>query len=392
MKINFVWNKNGVLNSDGKAPIYISVCHGQARRWVKTDFYITAKEWDKARQLVKRPNPNAPQINNHLQETKYKFERRAEELQAAGDPYTVEDIVKEKPIFADFVEYCQKEAQRRKENGEIQKSQQNSYANVIEQIIKFGGHYIPFPKVDQVFVKGFQDYIVKSLKHLSTSSQRKYQTAFRVFVNQAAADGLLTKTINLKKLPLVKVHQDPRQALTAEQLKCLESVEIIDAQLHFYKDLFLFGCYTGLRFADLINLKDSDIKEDGQRVFIVLKQKKTKEFNKIPISEMFDGKALDLIRKYRKPHRETIFPSVTNQAINRGLKVLQQIEALHLGNIKNISFHVSRHTFVTQILERGGSLYTAKVLAGHRSIKTTQRYAHDALIDVSANLAAMNWD
>ena len=42
---------------------------------------------------------------------------------------------------------------------------------------------------------------------------------------------------------------------------------------------------------------------------------------------------------------------------------------------KNVTFHVSRHTYATMLLTLGADLYTVSKLLGHTSVRHTQRYA-----------------
>ena len=44
--------------------------------------------------------------------------------------------------------------------------------------------------------------------------------------------------------------------------------------------------------------------------------------------------------------------------------------------IKNFRFHDLRHDFCSKLVQNGADLYSVAGLAGHKDIKTTQRYAH----------------
>ncbi len=48
------------------------------------------------------------------------------------------------------------------------------------------------------------------------------------------------------------------------------------------------------------------------------------------------------------------------------------------GITKNISFHNSRHTFASLLIDTEVSLYAVKELLGHSEIKSTQKYTHMA--------------
>jgi integrase/recombinase XerD len=51
-----------------------------------------------------------------------------------------------------------------------------------------------------------------------------------------------------------------------------------------------------------------------------------------------------------------------------------------------------RHSFATQLIRDGGSVYTLKRILGHSDLKTTERYIHaTSLEDMAAALGKMDW-
>jgi integrase len=67
-----------------------------------------------------------------------------------------------------------------------------------------------------------------------------------------------------------------------------------------------------------------------------------------------------------------LFPRVTNQEMNRSLKVISEI----CGIRKNLSFHLARHTFATTVtLMNGVPIETISKMLGHTKLSTTTIYA-----------------
>ena len=59
-----------------------------------------------------------------------------------------------------------------------------------------------------------------------------------------------------------------------------------------------------------------------------------------------------------------------------GLVSLSGRDACKDAGIKNFRFHDLRHDFCSKLVQNGANLYSVAGLAGHKDIKTTQRYAH----------------
>ena len=144
--------------------------------------------------------------------------------------------------------------------------------------------------------------------------------------------------------------------------------EIIAETLSFtykeIKNIFLFGCYTGLRFSDIRTLKWTNIK-DGR---IQLTQTKTKGTVYILL-----GKNAERILELQRDNTEFVFDiSRYSSSVNKTLKSLIDKSSIE----KDVTFHSSRHTFATFLISSGVNVYTVSKLLGHKSLKTTEIYSN----------------
>lgn len=167
--------------------------------------------------------------------------------------------------------------------------------------------------------------------------------------------------------------KNEREFLSEDKLKTLENYSFPIERLDRMRDLFVFSCYTGISYADLIRLTEINLHlgDDGKK-WIITKRQKTKTPIKIPLLE----KAHELLIKYDgHPMTEvsnTLFPIITNEKLNLYLKEV----AGACGIKKNLTFHMSRHTFaITVTLSNGVPIETVSRLLGHTKIATTQIYA-----------------
>lgn len=97
-------------------------------------------------------------------------------------------------------------------------------------------------------------------------------------------------------------------------------------------------------------------------------QKKTKN----PVVAPLSDKAISYLPQQKgKRNDEKVYILPSQGVTNRRLK--KWAKDAHIN--KNITFHVSRHTFATMMLTAGVDLYTTSKLMGHTDIAVTQIYA-----------------
>ena len=167
--------------------------------------------------------------------------------------------------------------------------------------------------------------------------------------------------------------RNDREFLSQEDLTAIEAKEFKILRLQWAKDLFVFSCYTGLSYCDLMTLTKENISIgiDGE-YWIMTSRRKTNQPVRVPLLP----KALELIEKYKGHWKAiasgTVFPKLTNQKLNAYLKEIADF----CGITKNLTFHVARHTFATTVtLTNGVPMETVSKMLGHTNIRTTQIYA-----------------
>lgn len=164
-----------------------------------------------------------------------------------------------------------------------------------------------------------------------------------------------------------------QRSLSAEEFERLISTPLKSSSQSFIRDLFVFAAFTGLSFIDLklLTWKDIVTEEDGSQ-WISMSRQKT--------DILFNVKLLDIpihiIEKYRGISRtdkdDAVFKVLSHRRISDALKVI----AKHCNITTNITFHVARHCFASQLcLSQGVPIESVSKMMGHRNIQTTQRYA-----------------
>jgi integrase/recombinase XerC len=148
----------------------------------------------------------------------------------------------------------------------------------------------------------------------------------------------------------------------------------------------LYG--TGIRLAELINIKDRDISLGSGSIRIFGKQRKERV---VPILEALQT----LITLYQGLRNQTLSSDPTSQHLTNPeghLLVTDKNEPMYpvwvqrlvkaeLGTVTTLDKktpHVLRHTFATHLLNEGADLMAIKEILGHSSLAATQIYTHNA--------------
>ncbi|WP_316801599.1 site-specific integrase [Pedobacter frigidisoli] len=140
------------------------------------------------------------------------------------------------------------------------------------------------------------------------------------------------------------------------------------------RDAFVFQCFTGFAYQDIYALTPQHIKKHGveRERWLVKERGKTKVTEMVPVLPIVD----EIIDKYKDdPYcrfKNSLLPVNSSAKYNTYLKELADI----CGIGRELNTHLARHTFadiMLNVLEF--PLEDVSKMLGHKSIRTTQRYA-----------------
>jgi site-specific recombinase XerD len=225
-------------------------------------------------------------------------------------------------------------------------------------------------EINHQFIKDYEFYLkaIQGMQHNSAMGNIK---KLKKIVRHCVANDWITN--DPFRSYRITTQETFRNFLLMGELENLISKEISISRLDQVRDIFVFSCYTGLSYSDVIDLKASDIciGIDGEK-WIFTKRKKTNTLSRIPLLAI----AIGLLSKYSN-HPEAVsagklFPPISNQRLNGYLKEISVICGIN----KDLTFHCARHTFATTVtLTNGVPIETVSKMLGHRSLRTTQLYA-----------------
>lgn len=186
----------------------------------------------------------------------------------------------------------------------------------------------------------------------------------------------------MEKIKILKTKKKlPQYLQENEIIGILDSRKTENSHEYWLERLILELLYgTGIRLAELIGLKDSNINLRSQTIKVLGKRNKERI---IPISDSL----VNLITKYREVRNREIAIGdhghllVTNSGDKCYPMLIHRIVKSRLGesSVEKRSPHVFRHTYATHLLNRGAELGAVKDLLGHSSLAATQVYTHNSI-------------
>lgn len=213
----------------------------------------------------------------------------------------------------------------------------------------------------------------------------KHLERFRKVIRLGVKLGWIEKNpFELFKLKMQKVE---RGYLTNEELISIEEKVFTLQRIQYAEDLFVFSCYTGMAYIDVVQLNPHNIilGMDGNYWIKTIREKTDTSVN-VPILP----KAAYIIAKYKDNPRSiakgSLFPMISNQKLNSYLKEVGDLCEIK----KNLTFHLARHTFATSVtLSNGVPIETVSKMLGHTTIRTTPIYAKVVEQKVSHDMSAL---
>ena len=149
----------------------------------------------------------------------------------------------------------------------------------------------------------------------------------------------------------------------------LEKLTKLSDRETLVRDAFLFCCFTGLRWSDFLALEPSCFKNGWIRITM----QKTNLPVSIPYTRLFEGRAQKLLERYDGDIRKMNSRLPANSQVNSTIRDLLRKACINVDF--RVTFHTSRHTFASLLLEEGVPVTTVQRMLGHTKVQTTQIYA-----------------
>lgn len=204
----------------------------------------------------------------------------------------------------------------------------------------------------------------KVVKYLSANTVDKHLNFLKAVVNAAHRDWLW-----LEFRPLFK--KNGKDNKIVRYLEPHEFHRLLKELPPPYDKMALLAVSTGLRLANVRELRWSQVNFERRTASFVDDQMKNDEAHTVPLNDV----AMDAIRSQIGLHDELVFPR-SDMAVIENIPSKMWQRVCKRAGIKNFRWHDFRHTWASWLRQQGVGLDKIQELGGWKDPTMVQRYAH----------------
>lgn len=346
-----LWNK---AKSNGSRHIKIYISENRKKDYFPLKIFVHAdKISNNYMNWIDGRVANATHINIKIKEALDRFQH----LDLKHPNISIKEI---KELYcqkedSSFYDWYQKEFELRKEK--VRSGTAKSYGQLTECLKTFAPD-LQFEQINYEFVSRFESYL--NTKGLAKTTIYRRMKTLKMYVKEAFRQEKIRKNPfdNYK----LRDGKSNRIFLDKKSLDKIVKCKTLTKYEKEARTKFLFQCYTGLSYSDMISLKWSEIRDNS----IIRARLKTDSPLIIPLIP----EAMNILKGLKR-RDEYVFSKISNQKYNEFLHAIEARLELPIP----LTSHVARHTFATVALESGVSIAVVSSILGHTNIRTTQIYA-----------------
>lgn len=380
--------------SNGLYPIFLRITKDRKSKFISLNLSSEISQWNETKSEFRKSYPNFKQFNHSLTEIKNRAEKIITDTISQGEDITLEEFEelflhfkKDKKVTVN--EFWDDHimsliSTNRTGNARFFKDSKNSFFKFLNN------KTIYFKDITPLLLDKYEVYLREN-GNIESGVAVKMR-AIRALYNDAIKKDFAKKeNYPFDKYKISKLKSRPdKRALSIDNVQKIKELDITKyPNLINTKNYFLFSYYTGgMNFYDMMKLTWENIVED--RIIYVRSKTKSRFTVKIlePVQEILDYYK---VQKRKTPY---VFPiilredSTPTQLEHRKHKTLKKYnkelkEIAKLCKIEDkITSYVARHSFATNLKQKGVSTDVISEAMGHQNLAITQAYLKELENDV----------
>lgn len=360
----FIFARKGLREGKGLIQLQIYLDRTQ-RKYVSTKLKVTQAQWDSRHNRIRVTSKTTAEWDQTLKEMVSKLEAYEMKLIRKGESLTADRIDE---YFAgksseDLITFIRNQLEN---DNKLKHNTTKGHFVLLRKLEKLYG-VIPFETINYDFIVKFDNELHKKL---SQNSVTDFHRILKRYINSAIKSNLMTANPYNNRFKLIWDTRG-RDSLSSDDLILLENLNLSESlQLSQTRDMFLFCCYTGLRYSDMQNLSREHLQFTPEGIDIVLHRMiKVARPVFLPLYLLFEGKPEVILKRY-----DYQFPTVSNLKGNQCLKIIAGKAEIK----KKITWHTGRHSFCSILATKYNDPYLIMALAGHSELRTSMLYIHSS--------------
>ena len=379
MKVLLYLKKSG-LDKSGKAPIMGRITIGRSIAQFSCKLSCNPDLWNPRESRMDGKSREAVKVNGRLENLLLSIQSAYQSLLTRGCSFDATDVkelfqgsVQTRCMLIERLDMLIKEKESHI-GVDIRKESMASYHSTrihLQEFIqaKYKVSDLALSQLTENFIHEFQQYFLGECGFQESTfynAATHLKTVCRLAYREGLADVLLFDKAKISKGDKRLPKALDRKAL--EKLKALH-FEDLEEDMETARDIFLFACYTGAAYCDLMELDKSHlVRDDEGSLWLKFNRHKTG----VPCRVKLLPEAIRLMEKLHSDERDTLLPFMGYATYQSYLKALR----LRAGISFPFTTHTARHTFATFItLEQGVPIETVSKMLGHSNVSMTERYA-----------------
>lgn len=200
----------------------------------------------------------------------------------------------------------------------------------------------------------------------------RYLSVFARILNLAFEWGYVTVNV-AERVKHFKTADRRERFLSADEIRRLD--EVLAAEDTPGASCIRLALFLGMRRGEICSLRWEDIALDGGAPSLFLRRTKAGNSRTVPLN----SRAVEVLRaceRFRVTGSPYVFPSPVERGHIIDLRFTWKKAKKAAGLDSDLRLHDLRHTFASQLVQGGTSLYVVQKLLGHHNPSMTQRYSH----------------